>query len=70
MLSLYAGPVSVLYIFYRFMTLLFDGVRFSLIYKTVRIFLRIFVSFSLYCFQFAFFDPARKSIYNNFPKIH
>lgn len=32
----FLGPVSVLFIFYRFLTLLFDGVRFSLIYKTIR----------------------------------
>jgi len=32
----FLGPVSVLFVFYRLITILFDGVRFTLIYKTVR----------------------------------
>lgn len=31
----FLGPASVVFIFYRIMTILFDGVRFSLIYKTI-----------------------------------
>eukprot|EP00088_Acartia_fossae_P035740 TRINITY_DN36869_c0_g1_i1.p1 TRINITY_DN36869_c0_g1~~TRINITY_DN36869_c0_g1_i1.p1 ORF type:complete len:424 (-),score=70.36 TRINITY_DN36869_c0_g1_i1:104-1375(-) len=32
----FLGPVSIFFIFFRLMTILFDGVRFSLIYKTIR----------------------------------
>jgi len=32
----FLGPASVIFIFYRLMTIMFDGVRFSLIYKTIR----------------------------------
>jgi len=32
----FPGPVSLLFIFFRLLTILFDGVRFSLIYKSIR----------------------------------
>jgi len=32
----FLGPVSVFFIFYRLLTIMFSGVRFSLLYKTVR----------------------------------
>ena len=31
----FLGPFSILFIFYRLITIFFDGVRFSLLYKTV-----------------------------------
>ena len=31
----FLGPLSVIYVFYRLITILFDGVRFALIYKKV-----------------------------------